>query len=423
VSEDAKGNSSNIVVDRITTLEYISPAPPSSLQSYQDDSSNLVFSWLNTTSDFDYNELSLKRINLSTGVETVIENEINYFKKISYRVDRDDLVLNSIYTISLSSVASSGLSSDIVSNSFSTPVSMTGSIAVPTGITSLRGDGFVHLQWDKVTTTTPSHYKIWRSPYAVFGLAASDFTLLDTITADNFVYNDYSITSGGRYYYLVTTVDIYGRESLNPIDDGYFYHPLTFGYYKDDQTFSAVLDVQIVSDEYDAIISWLESGDEFDGYEIWRSDGDQSSWEKIGQTSKEFSVFIDENALLVGGQNYYYMVRKYRNEAQVFTTSSTVRPISSILLARITSSGGSLSIDSSVKENIFVFSDLIETLIDEEFEKNSHDLTATSSQDLRIILDKNVVVTNWTTTNNKIFTTTEEISGATSYAVWQNGVV
>jgi len=422
VSEDVNGNFSNTVVERTTTSEYILPAPPSALQSYQDSSSNLIFSWVNTTSEFDYNELFLKRVDLATGIETVIEDGTNYLKKVSYRIERDDLVLNSTYTISLSSVAS-GLTSTIVSNSFSTPVSMTGVISVPTGVVSLRGDGFVHLQWDEVTSTTPSHYKIWRSPYSVFGLSASDFVLIDTITADNFAYDDYSITSGGRYYYFVTTVDIYGRESLNPVDDGYFYHPLTFGYYGADQTFSAVLDVQVISDEYDAIISWLESGDEFDGYEIWRSDGSKSSWEKVGQTSKEFTVFVDENALLVGGQNYYYMVRKYRNEAIVFTTSSTIRPISSVLLAKVTSSGGSFSIDSFVKENVVVFSDLIETLIEDEFEKNSHGLTATSVQDLRVILDKNVVVTNWATTDNKTFVTDEEISGATSYVVWQDGSV
>ena len=423
VSEDANGNSSNTVVERITTSEYILPASPSSLQSYQDSSSNLIFSWINTISDFDHNKLSLKRVDLGTGAETVIEDGINYLKKVSYRIERDDLVLNSTYTISLNSVASSGLTSSTASNSFNTPVSITGVIGVPTGVVSLRGDGFVHLQWDEVTSTTPSHYKIWRSPYSVFGLVASDFVLLDTITADNFVYDDYSIMAGGRYYYFVTTVDIYGRESLNPVDDGYFYHPLTFGYYSDDQTFSAVLDVQVISDEYDAIISWLENGYEFDGYEIWRSDGNRSSWKKVGQTSKEFTVFIDENALLVGAQNYHYMVRKYRNEANVFTTSSSIRPIGSVLLAKVTSSGGSFSIDSSVKEDVVVFSDLIETLVEEEFNKNSHDLTSTSIQDLRIILDKNVVVTNWATTDNKTFTTNEEISGATSYVVWQNGVV
>jgi fibronectin type 3 domain-containing protein len=421
VSEDAEGNTSNTVVERITTSEYVSPASPSELHSYQDDDNNIIFAWVNTTSKFDHNELSLKRTDLTTAVETVIENGIDYSKKTSYRIETEDIVLNSRYTISLRSVAVSGIRSDVVNVSFETVVSMEGKIDVPSGLVSLRGEGFVRLQWDEVTSTIPSHYQIWRSPYTYYGLISSNFELLDTITADNFTYDDYSVASGGRYYYFVTTVDVFGRESLNPISDGYFYHPLVFGYYSSDQTFSAVTDVQIMSDEYDTILSWVENSDEFDGYEIWRSDGDKASWEKVGQTSKEFSVFIDENALLVGEQNYYYMIRKYRNEAQVVTTSSTSRPVNSVLLGQITSSGGSFSIDSSAREDVAIFSDLIEQLIEDEFERNSHNLTPTSTQDLRIILDKNVVVTNWSTTDNKTFTTTEEISGATSYVVWQSG--
>jgi hypothetical protein len=424
VSEDSEGNTSNTVVERITTSEYISPAPPSELSSYQDSNNNIVFTWINTTSKFDYNELSLKRTDLTTADETIIEDKTNYSKKTSYRIETEDIILNSVYTMSLRSVSDSGIRGDTVSVSFETVASMTGDIEAPSGLISLRGEGFVRLQWDKVTSTIPSHYKIWRSPYAYYGLVASSFSLVETITADNFVYDDYSVAPGGRYYYFVTTVDIFGRESLNPIDDGYFYHPLVFGYYSSDQTFSAVTDIQIVADEYDTIISWLESSDEFDGYEIWRSDGDKTSWEKVGQVSKEFSVYVDENALLVGDQNYYYMVRKYRNEAQVVTTTSSIsRPIHSVLLAKVTASGGSFSIDSSVKEDVAIFSDLIDQLIEDEFERNAHNLTFTSTQDLRVILDKNVIITSWATTDNKTFVTTEEISGATSYVVWQNGEV
>ena len=423
VSEDAEGNTSNTVVKRITTSEYISPASPLELQSYQDGDNNIIFSWVNTTSEFDHNELSLKRSNLTTGVDVVIEDKIEYSKKVLYRIETEDIVLNSIYTLSLRSVAASEIKSEVVSVSFETVASITGNIEAPSGLVSLRGEGFVHLQWDEVTSTIPSYYKIWRSPYTYYGLVASDFVLLDTITSDNFTYDDYSVVSGGRYYYFVTTVDIFGRESLNPIDDGYFYHPLVFGYYSSDQTFSTVTDIDIIADEYDAILSWVESIDEFDGYEVWRSEGDRASWEKVGQVSKEFSVFIDENALLVGGQYYYYMVRKYRNEAQIVTTDSTSRPINSVLLAKVTSSGGSYSIDSSMRENISIFSELIDQLIEDEFERNSHNLTSTSTQDLRIILNKNVVVSSWATTDNKSFVTTEEISGATSYVVWQNGEI
>ena len=421
-AEDEEGHLSNPVVNRIETSEYITPAAPTGLQSSQNSDGDLIFSWINSNSDFDYNEVSLIRTNLSNGQDVTIEDKTNYLKQSTYRIERADLALNSRYTITLRSISSTGIRSEPVRTGFDTLESITGTADIPTGLTALRGNGFVRLQWDKVTSTFPSQYKIWRAPYVTYGLSASDFSLVATISSDYTSYDDYTISTGGRYYYFVTTVDVYGRESLNPIDDNYFFYPLAFGYYRPDESQSQVSDLQAQADEHDVIVSWAETIDEFDGYEIWRSDGDDASWEKVGDVSKEFTVFIDENALLVGGQ-YYYMVRRFRNEGHLFVTNSFAEPVNSVLLAIVTARNGSISINTSVKENVDVFSTMLENFIENEVTNHSHDLA--SDRDLRIDLDKNVTVTDsdWETTDNIVFTTTKDIVGASDYVVWQAGEI
>lgn len=411
-AEDERGNLSNGVVARKISANFQPPYVPTSLSYYIDDNSNLIFSWQNSSSNFSYNLLNLTRKDATSLVVTTLENNTNYGKKSIYRIENVDIALNSIYELSLQSIDEDSLSSAIVKTTYISPNTANNYISAPTGLSAYSGDGSVMLSWEKVTSVVPKYYKIWRADYLVYGLKSSLFSLVDIISSEFNMYQDMSVVNGGRYFYFVTTVDIYNRESKNPVNNNYSSYALAFGYAKWDETFIPIENLSAVASGYDVIVSWDTSTDSFDGYEIYRYAPTSAVWEKIGHTGKEFGVFIDENALVLSG-DYHYIVRKFRNESQLIVSSSSLTPVRSLLLAKITSQSGSMTIDASVAQHLGNLEKVATDYVNEVTPLHRHELTTT--YDRRVDLRRDVIVGDWTTIDNQTFITSQDISGAISF--------
>jgi fibronectin type 3 domain-containing protein len=415
-AQDINSNFSNPVLARTETQSYVSPGSPAQLIAYTDSDGNLIFAWENIQ-EIEYNILNIIALNNTTQITTIIESNTNYGKQSQYFIPIDSILTLSKYTLSLQTVDEFGNVGDTVSVSYETTTyDTTQSLPVPDNMMAYKNDGYIHITWNQVSQdgVYPRYYKIWRANLNTVGIDASDFSLIQTVPSSYTSYDDYDVEPGERYYYFLTTVDIYGNESLNPQDDNYASYVLAWGYTDINAVFTKITDLQVSEAGYDSIVSWDTDLGEYDGVEIWRSTDDKITWTKVGGVPKPESVFIDENALLIGGKTYYYMARKYRNEGQVFITSTlNDAPINSLLLAKVTKSINALDIDNSVSIQARDLTYVSATFMDLVLPVHKHALS--SMYDRRIDLSRNVTVSSWTTSDQQIFTTEEDISGATAF--------
>jgi len=417
---DSNGVKNNGVVGNITTGNFKDPASPSNLSSIEAKNGDLFFAWKNSTSVFLYNEITLTS-NDGTTI-TTIENATNYGRANSYTIDFDQTSLSTTYTMKVTAVDEFGNKSPVSEVSITTISSSDiPSNPEPPGILEVfSNDKVIILVFEPFNgedNIYAESYKIWRGPYKQ-GLIPTDFTLVDTIPATSRYFEDFSAVNNTGYFYFVTTVDRFGNESLNPVDDLFISYPMSRGYAHPNISFEAHGDITATASGYDAIISWDPSSDSFDGYEILRSKGDVFNFEVVGSVTKEIGYFTDENALLEDGVTYYYAIRKYRNEIKVVDSLTNTAPDSSLLLATITISNG----DVSIVENAEDISNIQIAAIDSVSDRiDSHTHSITLNYDRRVDLAKNAIIEDWTTSNNLVFSTTQDISAATSFVVKVDG--
>lgn len=417
---NSSGVKNNGVVGTIDTTNFKDPNTPKNLISFESDNGDLIFIWTNSSSVFSYNEINLVANDGTT--LTNIESATNYGKANSYILEFDNTALATTYTFSVRAFDEFGNFSDLIQSSIETISAdeVPSNPDVPAINAVYSNDNVVTLGFEppEVNNIYAQYYKIWRSPFK-FNLVPTDFELIDTIAATETRFDDYSVVNNQGYYYFVTTVDRYGNESLNPVDDLFISYSKAKAYPHPNISFESPSEITVSSSGYDATISWTPSSDSFDGYEILRSKGDVFNFEVVGSVVKEIGYFVDEDALLEDGEIYYYAIRKYRNEAKVLTkTSATPVPESSILIATITISNGDVTIDYQAEDRTnlqFAAVDNVSQRIDD------HVHSLTDSYDLRIDLADNVIVDDWTTTNNILFSTEQDISAGTNFIVKIDG--
>ena len=76
----------------------------------------------------------------------------------------------------------------------------------PTGLTATAGEGFVELPWSPSPDSDISYYKIYRTT-----AQGANYTYISN--ASGTYYKDKSVTGGITYYYVVTAVNAYSKES------------------------------------------------------------------------------------------------------------------------------------------------------------------------------------------------------------------
>ena len=417
---DSNGVSNNGVVGNITTRNFKDPSAPSNMTSLEGNNGDLFFSWKNSSSVFSYNEIIL--ISNDGTTVTAIENETNYGRANSYIIDFEDTSLSTTYTMKVRAVDEFGNKSPLSEVSITTISSSDiPSNPNPPVITEVfSNDRLVTLAIESFADEESIYaqsYKVWRSPYKLNPLA-TDFTLIDTISATSTYFEDYSVQNNTGYLYFLTTVDRYGNESLNPVDDLFVTYPKQAAYPHPNIAFEAHGAIAATQSGYDAVISWAPSADSFEGYEILRSKGDVFNFEVIGSVTKEIGYFTDVDALLEDGVTYYYAIRKYRNEIKLIDSLSPVVPESSILLATITIDNGEVTIDENIDDISNIQIAALDSIV-QRIDDHKHDIT--DNYDRRVDLSKNSIVDNWTTSNNLVFTTTQDISSASSFIVRIDG--
>jgi len=416
---DKSGVYSNGSVGQITTTNFVAPSAPKDLAAEVVDY-DLLFTWTNSKNVFSYNIINVTSYNLDIGGTTNIEVETDIGKAKSYKIPSSIIEPNRRYTLEVRCVDEFSLESQVSSIYFDT-TSLQKDVR-PSNVTAFSGDGNITIMW-----THPSNranikqYKIWRI------LQTDDFSdlslwdLIDTIDASNNYYIDYTVENGNQYRYIISLVDVYGFESKNPsssniagvgfvsssaIADRVFVKPIS-------------LTASFTPGSHDAILEWDSEVSEFDGYEIFRSINTLHNWEKIGSVSRDTNSFIDEDGLLVNGYTYYYMVRKYNNEAVIITSSSHITPLDSIFIGRIDPDSGGFTIDQSGKADVSDMQNSAQNFMSRFLDSHKHSYT--TSYDRRIDLHQNVRVSSWTKVSNRVYTTEEVISGADSYSVLIDG--
>jgi len=415
---DAQGQTNNGVISSILTTNFKAPAPPSSLLATDMDDGSILFSWTNSGNIFEKNWVTIRERDVDTDTTTVLFGPSSYGTGNSYVIEETKVTDGNEYSIYIKAEDEFGNESSLVTSTHLVEETAFDEIFVPPNQRTLAGYSEIGVFWNIPTNPRPNGFKIFRADYSPSGVLAADFSLLAEVPGTSGYFVDYTADSDGRYYYLVTIVDVRGNESLNPIDDGYFFYPLVFGYSISDSSLSAPSGVAVSAlGSYDVLLTWDELFGAFDGYEIYRSDGDILSWTKVGDAPRDTTEFLDEDARLTDNTTYYYMIRKYRNEARlVLQGQSEDAPLNSIQLARITLDSGSLSVDSSPSDSLQNgLAEEIENRIDEHIHSYS------TVVDRRINLARSVTVTAWTTTDNRTYTTQEDISGASEYLVEING--
>lgn len=433
---DEDGNISNGVIERIERTPISDPVESISdftIERQTDNSQKLT--WSNPIeSYFAYNTITITYVDLaSPAYNPSAEEGTSYVERIkigkadSYSISPSIFNVNYRYNITITSY-------DVFDNEGSEYVTYKQYLeeednllpSEPESLFISAGDTQVILQWSYPPDEVPNleYYKIYRAVFTYY-VEPDSFSNIATVPATNTSFIDYTVTNGTSYTYYITAVDIYGNESLNTDDNQYFPSFLM----STTPRKMAGLDppenliVTASSNMADAYLTWDTTSGAFDGYQILRSDGNNYTFEIVGTVPVSENTYIDEDALLVDGRSYYYMVRKYKNDVSLYTSTSNVAPSESVFIGSVTTTNGTstVTIDTSEVRDILNFeapiTEMTERLIAVHNHKNENGI------DKRIELRSNVLIQDWTTLDYKTYTTTQDIEGATNYLLTITGTL
>ena len=223
VGVDELGNESIGVIVNTKTPNFNPPAAVSSPQVEQRGDNSILASWNNSVSGlFSHNLITITRTDNVTLIDTVIVQDVNIGASTTYVVDASLVLENVTFTLEVEVVDTFGNESDITEFSIVTLDSSDfGSPSPPSGQTITSGEGFINLKWELQNEAFTSLYKIYRAEFSLI-IQASTFVLIDTLPNSVGEYKDFSVDDSLTYMYMITAVDLFGQESLNPVDDKFF---------------------------------------------------------------------------------------------------------------------------------------------------------------------------------------------------------
>lgn len=404
-------------VNRTPAYDLVSQVTGLSYQHNQDNSIRLY--WENPYTNYlDFLKLTITITNVTNNDTIDYLTDINIGQTSSYSIPSSMFDIDYRYTVKVTPVdvfERDGDSNQIVfqvENSNSERPSDIG------GLFSTTSDREIDLFWDKVENEGIQNYKIYRALYTLF-IDYEDYEEISTISSDKNYFIDYDVKNGTTYSYFVTSVNIYGEESLNPSDE---YVPPTF--VTATPVASSILDtvenLTVVDiGNFDAQLSWQGSSGSFDGYEIFRSIGDKSNFKLVGYAYSSDTTYIDTDVLLSDSVKYYYLVRKYKNEITYATSDSIVPVSNSILIGSVTAyteeGSQSLGVDNSLATELKDYEDPLREKAQNAIALHKHDIS--NGNDKRIELKSNVSISDWSTTDFQNYYTEEDIDGSSNYVL------
>jgi len=420
---DTDGNVSSGIIKRINrtpTYTLLSSITDFNIERLPDNSVSIM--WTNPESRFfDYNLLTVNIVDLTGTEDNLFADDVNIEKITNYVIPSQYFGINTRYDIIVKSVDIFGRIGDQYSGAkrFTESDQETLTPSAPANVTAFSGDKQVTLTWNFNTEDSfISSYKIYRADYTLY-LKLTDFSSVGSVSSDQNYFVDNSVDNGNRYTYLVVSVDNYGNESydvtvslpasftvgpVTPVQSSFFSIPEN-------------LVVSIIADnELGSQLIWDYSAEVFDGYEVFKSVGNNYSFSLIGYATSSDTSYIDANGILKNEETYYYMIRKFRNEVDLFVTESTIPPSNAIIMGSVaTDISGNMVIDNTLATELLNYEDPIRTKTREELADHNHKLD--SNGDRRIELRSNAFVDEWVTVDYRTYSTEVDIDGATSYIV------
>ena len=417
VVDENTGRRSTGVMILAESPSFRTPPPATSLTVTENADQSLFFTWINSKSPYISHHLLTVRItDIDSGAITTVLNQSNYGLANTYTLASSYFDFKKEFEFRLKAVDIYDNESIERSVTFSTPdIDLTDKPSVPPNQGGDSGDGQVKLTWGQSLEPAVSNYRVWRSGFGLI-LDATDFTLIDTVPSTVTQYIDYTVSNGTSYIYFVTTVDAFGRESLNPSDDGFFSYPYIIGTPRVSANFTAPSGLTITAGSpttHDVTVSWSVTTGEFDGYQLFRSIGNKYSFEVLSSTGPSTTSYVDEDVLLESGSTYSYLVRKFINEVEPFITESSVKPSASTLIAKIVINNGEISIDESVARELANLEDVIKEEATRQINAHKHDYDE---------LPEGVAlsVSDWETTDYKNYTTATALNSNHNYLLYIN---
>jgi len=423
---DTQGVTNLGVVSQTSSPVFKNPPPISSLSAVLQDDLSLYISWINSpTNILSHNTISVISIDLSNSTETLLVDNTNIGVSSSFVLTSDNITDNRTYRFEIRAEDLYGNRSQLISIDYTIPeVNQEDTPNPPINQKVIAGDRQVKIKWDiGEDYNNIRNYSIWRANFTFFP-RGDDFTRIDTIPSNYSEYTDYTVLNGQRYMYFISAIDFFGVESDNPSNLNLFTYTFLYAFPQANATLSVPDGLTVVQSGFDAQLSWTASSGVFDGYEIWRSIGNLYSFELIDSVSVSSTSYTDEDALIKSNTSYYYMIRKFRNEAEPFLTESSTAPQGSIILATITTNNGSITIDETPAIELLNLADPVRTETRKQLALHKHNIDE-QGNDKRIDLSDNITVlaTEWTTDNYQTYTTTQDIGEASAYLVRINGEI
>lgn len=389
---------------------------------------NIVYlNWNNPNEDyFDHLKITCKITDLSQfnePDEIYVENH-SIGKSNSFSIPKEYFKINSRYNIEIIPYDVFGEKGELfsqVETFLDTDVEEPPS--PPSNISVQTTAGVMNLSWDISTSEDVEFYKIYRANNSLY-LSASDFILLNEISSSYNSYIDYTAESEIDYAYIISSQNIYGNESTNPEDDNVTSNAVVGTLKKEgviDKPKDLIVSKQDGSD-YNVELRWDITAGVYDGYEIYRSIGNNWKFVLIDTIDKFQTFYIDENILLKNEQQYYYMIRKFKNDVDLYSSNSKIPPKDSLYVGSV-----EIDISDNVTINEVGVKDLanyffpLKQEVDRRLSNHNHKYQ--NNFDKRIELKNNVIVGDWQTINYKVYTTDTDIEGASQYLVNIDGEI
>lgn len=415
VSQNGQESKGNYL--RFFTTEFGRPLPVGNLQSVFDaDLGKIIVTWDNQL-DTSYVHIEILDDDLESDypIATIVNKNLELVELFRF-----DSELNHSYTITVTPFDANDVAGPadvtvevtLISGGVAPP-------ALPRDFSPQAGDRQAMFTWQASSSVSVVSYNIYKK-LGTITIKASDWTLLDTVPNTINHFEDFGLENNQIYSYYVTSMDLYGQESLH-LPNG----AVNLNFIEIIPKASGIIiepdNVQLSLVGDNILVTWESLLEEFDSFEIRRSVGNLHLWKTIATVDRNTTSYLDENIPLIDGTTFYYAVGKTQNDADIIAQISNISPESSILL-------GSLVLNSTTFGAFTITGrrDLLdlETPITEfttaRLLSHKHKEIGRFDPD-RIDLRPELIVNDWETIDGRIFTTKELDINGTGHVVKING--
>ncbi len=418
---DISSNGSFLRVLRTPAYQLLPAVSDASIERDPNDNS-IICKWINPADAFFNNcrvTAVITDLNAVVDEDTIVADDIDVGKATSYAIPGSLFDVDQRYTFTITPVDIFDRDGQFltIADQF-VEDELDPRPDSPDSIDISSHSGTVTMTWGPDDTEEVVSYKIYKASSNKTFYSAGDFAHVATVDSSVSRFTDYNVDNGTVYAYMITSFNIYGNESLNPVEDSYVTPSLLRGHPTINGVLLPPLNMEVTAVGQNVELDWEFTLGAFDGYEVYRSIGNNYTFEFIGQASPASISYTDENVLLKDGESYYYLVRKYKNETIIFVSDSQVTPSESVLLGSVTTYSASEEpyVNTDMATVIKDLQTPLETLTQTAIDAHHHDIDEVGN-DKRIELRANSVVTNWTTTDFQLYTTSTDISGAENYII------